>query len=207
MIRQTSCSCLDMNLMCDNRQLKLILASASPRRSELLTKAGVDFQVIPANVDEVAPLHLTPGELAQLNARNKAKQVAHHYPYSLVLGADTVVCLGETVFGKPADLNESRRFLEALSGKKHHVITGVSLICIAQKRERLFSVCTEVCFKPLTPDQITMYISQVNTLDKAGAYAIQEHGDFIVDHIEGSHSNVVGLPMEMLSRELQLWFP
>ena len=95
--------------------------------------------------------------------------------------------------------------IEALSGKMHHVITGVSLICLAQKREKLFSVCTEVSFKTLTADQITMYISQVHTLDKAGAYAIQEHGDFIIDHIDGSHSNVVGLPMEMLTRELELW--
>jgi septum formation protein len=183
----------------------LILASASPRRRELLTEAGIEFLVAPADVNEVAPPYLTPAELAQLNARNKAKHVAALYPDAVALGADTVVCLDEKVFGKPADLNEARQYLEALAGRKHHVITGVCLICSALRREKLFSACTEVYFKSLTEEQISLYLSRVNTLDKAGAYAIQEHGDLIIDCIEGSYSNVVGLPMEVVCKELELW--
>lgn len=183
----------------------LILASASPRREALLRQLGIPFRVVPAQVAEVAPKHLTPRELARFNAWRKARAVAQAHPDAVVLGADTVVCLGRTVFGKPASLAQARQFLCRLQGRTHEVITGICLMHLGQGRRKTFSVTTRVTFRPLGPRQIRDYLRRIHPLDKAGAYAIQEHGDLIVERIAGSFSNVVGLPLERLSQELVRW--
>jgi septum formation protein len=184
---------------------RLLLASASPRRSELLKQLGIRFDVIPAVADEVSPKHLSPHEVCQVNAHRKARAIARHHPEALVIGADTVVAIGTTIFGKPKDTANAHRVLRALSGKTHEVITGVALMELAAQRERLFAVSTTVVFRKLSAAQIEEYVAKVHTLDKAGAYAIQEHGEMIVEKINGSFSNVVGLPLERLEQELREW--
>lgn len=183
----------------------LILASASPRRAELLKQLDLDFQVIPSVAREVFDEQLTPLELCQLNAHRKARVVAKKYPDALVLGADTLVFLQGEILGKPADVSEACRMLGRLQGRTHQVVTGVSLTHLRALRERTFAASTEVTFRPLSADEIKVYLSKMNPLDKAGAYAIQEHGDTIVSGISGSFSNVVGLPIEMLKEEIRGW--
>ena len=183
----------------------LILASASPRRAELLRQLKLDFQVIPGNAAEMVYEHLSPWELCQLNAHRKARVVAKKHPDALVLGADTLVFLDEDILGKPANIADARRMLARLQGKTHQVVTGISLIHMREFRERIFAVSTDVTFRPLTSGQINDYLSEMNPLDKAGAYAIQEHGELIVSEISGSYSNVVGLPVEKVGEELKAW--
>lgn len=179
-----------------------ILASGSPRRSELLRDLGIAFEVIPSQAEEIQPDHLTPREICEVNAHRKALQVAERYPDHVVLGADTLVFLDRTTYGKPGSMEDAKRILSELSGRTHHVITGVCLLHLAAGRRRVFSVSTAVTFKPLSPGTIDAYFAKVNPLDKAGAYGIQSHGDLIVASIEGSFNNVVGLPTEALREEL-----
>jgi septum formation protein len=183
----------------------LILASASPRRAELLRQLKLEFKIIPSGMAEVFDEQLSPHELCQLNAHHKARAVAKKIPDALVLGADTLVFLEREIFGKPRDLADARRVLSQLQGRAHQVVTGVSLIHLRAHRERLFAASTDVTFLPLTAEQINDYFSKMNPLDKAGAYAIQEHGEMIVSEISGSYSNVVGLPVEMVADELAAW--
>ncbi len=183
----------------------LILASASPRRAKLLKLLKVDFQVVPGRVAEVAHEHLSPLEVCQLNAHRKAFAVAKKIPDALVLGADTLVFLDNEILGKPRNLAEARRMLARLQGRAHQVVTGVSLIHLRKHQERIFAASTDVLFHPLDAAQIREYVSKVHTLDKAGAYAIQEFGETIISEISGSYSNVVGLPVELLRDELQSW--
>lgn len=183
----------------------LILASASPRRAELLKLLQVDFQIVPGHAAEVAHEHLSPLEVCQLNAHRKAFAVAKKLPDALVLGADTLVFLDNKILGKPRHLTDARRMLARLQGRHHQVVTGVSLIHLRKHQERIFAVSTDVLFHPLTAAQIRDYIAQVHTLDKAGAYALQESGEKIISEISGSYSNVVGLPVERLREELAAW--
>ncbi|RME90059.1 MAG: septum formation protein Maf, partial [Verrucomicrobia bacterium] len=186
---------------------RLILASASPRRRELLRTLGIPFEVVTAPVEEHLGEQLTGRETALGNAHRKALAVARQFPDCVVLGADTVVCLGAVQFAKPADLDEAARFLQALAGRTHEVITGVCLLQLRPFRRRLFSDTSLVTFKPLNPEQIAAYHARVNPLDKAGAYAIQEEGDRIIERVEGSWSNIVGLPLERLREELAAGWP
>jgi len=181
------------------------LASASPRRAELLRLLKVDFQVVPGNVEEVAHEHLSPQEVCQLNAHRKAFAVAKKLPDALVLGADTLVFLGSEILGKPKNIAEARSMLSRLQGRTHQVVTGVSLIHLRKHQERIFAASTDVLFHPLDEAQIQEYTKKVETLDKAGAYAIQESGEVLISEISGSYSNVVGLPVEMLRAELESW--
>jgi septum formation protein len=183
----------------------LILASASPRRAELLRQVGVDFQVIESNAREVNHDQLTAREVAQVNAYRKARAVAKQCPDFLVLGADTLVSLGATLYGKPADLEKAYEMLQQLQGKTHEVVTAICLLHLRHHRQRMFADTTEVTFRPLDAVAIRRYLNRVNPLDKAGAYAIQEEGDLLVDSISGSYTNVVGLPVEHLRSELQAW--
>ena len=182
----------------------LILASASPRREELLRGLGIDFAVCPARVAEVHQEQLTARELSLLNAFRKARDVARQFPDQQVLGADTLVSLGPRLYGKPRDLGEAARMLRELAGRTHQVVTGVCLLHWRARRQRLFAEVTDVVFSPLTAGQIEAYLAAVNPLDKAGAYAIQERGSDLVAGIVGSYSNVVGLPLERLQEELRL---
>lgn len=180
----------------------LILASTSPRRSELLQQLNLEFEVIPSDAIEIHNEQLTAGELSQINAYRKARAVSKKFPDALVIGMDTLVALDTKLFGKPADLKEARLMLEELQGKTHEVVTGVCLIHLRSHRQKLFAERTHVTFRSLDSHEIQHYQSKINPLDKAGAYAIQEHGDDIVRSISGSFSNVVGLPLERLTREL-----
>ena len=183
----------------------LILASASPRRAELLKQLNPEFQVVASDAAEIFDEQLSPWELCQLNAHRKARAVAKKYPDALVLGADTLVFLDNDAMGKPSSLVEAKRMLARLQGQTHQVVTGVSLIHLRAHRERTFAASTDVTFRPLTAEQIDDYLSKTNPLDKAGAYAVQEHGALIVAEISGSFSNVVGLPVEQLKSELETW--
>jgi septum formation protein len=183
----------------------LILASASPRRSDLMREMGVPFVVMKSDAPEVAPDHLSPAETAQINAYRKARVVAKQHPDSLVLGADTVVSLGTELFAKPADMADAERMLAKLQGRTHLVITGVCLLQWRPWRQRLFAVSTSVTFRKLHLGQIRRYLEKIHPFDKAGSYAIQDEGDLIVKGFKGSYSNVVGLPVETLREELAAW--
>ncbi|HKI69143.1 MAG TPA: Maf family protein, partial [Verrucomicrobiae bacterium] len=150
---------------------------------------------------------LTAWEMAQINAYRKARFVAKRFPDALVLGADTLVYLDrETkLFGKPANREDAFRMLSELQGRTHAVITGVCLLQLREHRQSVFAEWTDVTFLPLSGEQINNYLALVDPLDKAGAYAIQEHGEKIISEISGSYSNVVGLPLELLQREMQAW--
>lgn len=187
---------------------EFILASRSPRRRELLTRAGYRFRVAPPTVSE--PAHVPPGvppaQLAESLAYFKARAVAETLPGEIVLGADTVVtCAGRT-FGKAADADQARRMLKEISGSRHTVTTGLALIVPARPgrapRRYLASDTTVIVMRDLSDEEIDDYVAGGEWRDKAGAYAIQETADAFVDHIEGSYSNVVGLPMELLDRLL-----
>jgi septum formation protein len=183
----------------------LILASASPRRAQLLREAGLGFRVVSGEALEVRPEELTARETCQLNAYRKARMVAKSFPDALVVGADTLVCLEDKVFGKPAGVAEAEAMLTELQGCTHQVVTGVCLVHLRRHRQQVFAETTQVTFRRLEPEQIRAYLKAVNPLDKAGAYAIQEKGELIIETISGSFSNVVGLPMERLQRVLSSW--
>ena len=183
----------------------VILASASPRRAELLRAVVADFQILAGHAEEFQPEQFSPVESCLLNAYRKARVIAKRFPDALVLGADTEVCLGRQVFGKPADRQDAERMLKELAGRTHQVITGVCLIHLRPHQQRVFAEVTRVTFKPLGADEIVAYLDRIHPLDKAGAYAIQEHGEMIVARTEGSFSNVVGLPVERLREELAIF--
>jgi septum formation protein len=184
---------------------RLILASASPRRAELLRKLGLKFRVVPSEAPEARHEELTARELSQLNAYRKARIVAKQIPDALVLGADTLVSYGTRLFGKPTSLDEAERMISQLQGRTHQVVTGVCLIHLRRFRQKMFAETTDVTFRPLDRKQIRHYLEMIHPLDKAGAYAIQVKGELIVERVAGSVSNVVGLPVERLKKELQGW--
>ena len=180
----------------------LILASASPRRRALLREHGYTFSVEPAEVAESAPLHFTPGEITLRNARAKAHAVARKHPEALVLGVDTEVVFEGEVFGKPADLAAALAMVRRLTGRTHEVHTGVWLCHAARRRERGFVEISRVHFRRLSDAQIRAYHARIGPLDKAGAYAAQDDGGELIERVEGSFTNVIGLPMEALAAAL-----
>ncbi len=184
---------------------RLILASASPRRAELLRELGLEFQVVPSEAPEIQPQDLTAEEVSRINAYRKARAVGKKHPDCLVLGADTLVYLGDVLLGKPSGLEEAYQMLEQLQGRTHHVVTGVCLLHWRERRQRIFAENTAVKFRPLDSVLIRRYLTKVDPLDKAGAYAIQEEADLIIENLDGSYSNVVGLPVERLRVELAAW--
>jgi septum formation protein len=177
---------------------KIILASASPRRELLLREMGLRFAVVRPDGVEEALTGATPLVLAEQNAQHKARAVAGRHPDALVIGADTIVVLAGKVFGKPRDFAEATAMLGALAGHRHEVVTGVCLVHRAHHQEITFADVTGVWMRALTPPQIADYLRKIDPLDKAGAYAAQEHGATIIERIEGSFHNVMGLPTERL---------
>src|SRR5688572_14967249 len=184
---------------------KFILASSSPRRLELLRSLGLEFEVIASKTEELHDESVDRRRLCELNAERKALEVSERFPAAVVLGADTLVTVDTKLYGKPADLEMAKRTLRELSGRTHEVITGLCLMHLASGKASIFHDVTRVTFKELTERVIESYVSNVQVLDKAGAYGIQERGEMLVEKIEGSYSNVVGLPLERLSQELTLW--
>jgi len=177
----------------------VVLASASPRRSELLARAGVRFEVVPSSVEERRLPSEAPRDLALRLAREKALDVARRFPASprrLVLGADTIVVLEDSVLGKPADEEEAAQMLRRLAGRTHRVLTAVALV----ETDRLepCSVCVEsqVVMRAACEAELRAYVATGEPLDKAGAYAAQGEGRRFVERIQGSESNVIGLPIE-----------
>ncbi|MFZ0959513.1 MAG: Maf family protein [Terriglobia bacterium] len=180
--------------------MKLILASQSPRRSELLRNAGFDFEVISGGVEEVPP---TPGELpegyAGRAARAKALPVAARSPAgSLVLGADTIVTIGGLILGKPSGPSDATRMLRLLSGQTHQVISAICLVRSPEEIVALTHETTFVTFRELNGDEIRAYVASREPFDKAGAYAIQGLASKFVTHVSGCYFNVVGLPISLL---------
>jgi len=173
----------------------LILASGSPRRSHLLTQAGLEFEVIPSTIDESRFALSAPENYVQVLAKAKAVDIARKYPASWVIGADTIVLIDQTILGKPCSKEHARAMLQQLNGRTHQVLTGYCICC--ESRQVLFSetVTTSVFFKQLNEDEIDWYIGSAEPFDKAGAYAIQGLGTFLVRAINGSYTNVVGLPV------------
>jgi septum formation protein len=185
--------------------MKIILASASPRRSHLLAEMGLEFAVVSSAAEELHNEKLSAAELCEINAKRKAEEVAGRNREAIVIGADTLVALGQRIFGKPRDLADAKEMLRQLSGTTHEVVTGICMVHAIAGRHTVFHDLTRVTFLKLTEDRIDEYVRAANVLDKAGAYGIQERGELIVERIEGSFSNVVGLPVERLAEELDAW--
>lgn len=179
----------------------LILASQSPRRRELLAREGVEFRIVVKDVEEEHDASLPPEELCARNAAAKASAVAQEYPEQIVIGADTLVFIDGRPLGKPADAAEAVRMLSTLQGRTHCVCTAVAVFMPGGER-RDFAEKSYVTFRTLSPDAIAHYMALVHVLDKAGAYAIQEHGEMIIEKIEGDYDNIVGLPVTRLLRVL-----
>ncbi len=182
---------------------RLTLASTSPRRKSLLAEAGIPYQAVaphPHELEKRDVPHLEPSELAMVNAHRKARSVFKPKGRSAVIGVDTIVVFQGEVFGKPASIPEAHRMLGRLSGQVHQVISGVAIL--APKAAPLLTCeVSSVEFLKLTKSQIQDYVARVPVLDKAGAYAAQEHADLIIAGIQGSISNVIGLPMELILSE------
>lgn len=181
--------------------MKVILASASPRRQELLHSVFDEFECMPADIEENVPDSVPGEETAEFLAVKKAAHIAKNHRDDLVIGCDTVVVFGGKVFGKPADEAEAKQMLTALSGNTHKVITGVCMFLCG--RSISFSEETEVEFFPLSEEEIDSYIATGSPMDKAGAYGIQDKGFLPAKSIKGDYFNVVGLPAARLKREAE----
>jgi septum formation protein len=185
--------------------VRLILASASPRRAELLRSAGYDFEIHAVDIDERSKPGEPPAEYVERLAKEKASRglsvvvsgFSQTIPGTVVLGADTAVVVGEAILGKPHDAEDAARMLRRLSGRSHQVMTGV---CLQTTQRSVSHVeISSVTFAPLTEDQIAWYVASAEGLDKAGGYAIQGLASRFIPRIEGSYSNVVGLPIAVVS--------
>jgi len=187
--------------------MKLILASASPRRAEVLRNAGIFFEAVPAEVDETRRPNETPEELvdrlAEAKARSAAASVANHPDAALVVGADTEVVVDGQVLGKPTSAEDARSMLRRLSGRTHGVVTGLAVIRLPDGTMRAERETTWVTFAPLSEQEIADYVASGQPFDKAGAYAIQGHAGRFVTRVEGCYFNVVGLPLARLYRILR----
>ncbi len=181
---------------------RLILASQSPRREALLRQVGLDFEVVPSDLEEELPAGMPPAEVAALLALDKARAVASERTEGLVIGADTVVVVDGRILGKPAGPEEARGMLRLLGGREHQVTTGIAVVDAASGRSRSGSVTTAVRFAPLGEEIIDRYVATGEPLDKAGAYGIQGFGALLIAGIEGDYNNVVGLPLRRLAELL-----
>ncbi len=179
------------------------MASASPRRVELLEALKIEFEVVPSNADETVEDGLSPGTLVEALARAKASAVSASRPKDLVLGADTVVAIGGQVLGKPKDCDDAARMLRMLQGRSHEVYTGICVKREADGFERVAHEVTEVRFLPMSEEEIASYVGTGEPLDKAGAYAIQGFGTLFISGITGDYFNVVGLPLRLVAEMLE----
>ena len=182
--------------------MKVILASASPRRREILEMLGLNAEIVPAEGEEHIPAELEPGEAAAAVSAGKAREVHERRPDGdIVIAADTIVVLDGEIFGKPRDRESAFNMLRSLSGRTHEVYTG--LCVIAGGRERTEYEKTEVTFRTLDDDEITAYINSGEPMDKAGAYGIQGRGALLAERIDGDFFNVMGLPVCRLGKLLK----
>ena len=182
---------------------KVILASKSPRRAEILRMIGIDFKVIPSNIKEKIDDRITKNKIAEFLSQKKAETISVKYPNDIIIGADTIVISKGEIFGKPKDEEESKQMLKMLSGNSHEVITGVTLINESKGVIKTFSEVTEVFVRKIPKNQIEYYIKNFNTLDKAGSYGIQEWFSIWIEKINGCYYNVMGLPASKFYLNLQ----
>ena len=182
--------------------MTFILASESPRRRELVSRLGIPFAIRTLPVKEFRQGDLPCHDLPVRNAELKAAAVAAQFPGSVVLGADTVIVYHDRIIGKPADAADAKRTLLELAGKTHAVVTGLALLRACDGLRILWSESTQVTFKAYSAPTVDEYMQLVNVLDKAGSYALQEHGEMLVERVDGDPDNVVGLPLGRLKREL-----
>ncbi len=173
---------------------KIILASKSPRRAEILRMIGIDFRVIPSNIKEEINVKITQDKIAEILSQKKAKRISEKYPNDTIIGADTIVISNGEIFGKPKDEKESKQMLKELSGNSHKVITGVTIVNESIGAIKTFSDTTEVFVRKIPKNQIEYYIKNFNTLDKAGSYGIQDWFSVWIKKINGCYYNVMGLP-------------
>lgn len=179
---------------------KIILASSSPRRRELLQTAGLEFEIDVKEVDESIPEGTLPAEAAKITAAKKAAAVAGTHKNDIVIGADTIVVAGGKILGKPKDEADAEAMLKMLSGIEHEVITGVCILC--GETSQSFAQISKVKFYDLTDDEIKSYVATREPMDKAGAYGIQGRGCTLVERIEGDYFNIVGLPVAEVYRRI-----
>lgn len=180
---------------------KLILASGSPRRKELLGELGYQFEVVLSPAEEVHDHEMELVELCELNGALKGRAVLEMHPDAVVLAGDTLVYIDETPLGKPKSEQEAVEMLRRLSGKEHSVCSGM---CLCEHgREVRFHEVTKVLFKELDDETIREYMRKVDVMDKAGAYAVQEHGEMIIEKLIGDYSNVVGMPQKLVDERLR----
>ena len=181
---------------------KIILASKSPRRAEILKMIKVNFIVAPSNIKEEINPKIEQNETAINISKAKAEAISHKYPNDIIIGADTIVVFNEQIFGKPKDINESKKMIKTLSGNSHKVITGVTIMHKRLGTLKTFSEITEVFVQKIPTEKIDYYINNFNTLDKAGSYGIQEWFSVWIKKINGCYYNVMGLPISKLYRYL-----
>ena len=182
--------------------MKLILASNSPRRKELLSQISKDFSVVSSSIDETKIGEKDPQKFALLASELKAKDVGERHPEAIVIGADTIVVIGGMILGKPKDDDDARKMLSDLSDKEHRVMTGITLYNGASGKTISTLETTRVRFKNLSSKDIEDYLKKVHVLDKAGSYAIQEYGEMLIENVVGDRDNVIGLPTGLLKRML-----
>ncbi len=179
----------------------ILLASASPRRRELMKVITEDFTAVSTNADETLPNDISPLKASEYLAELKADSVSEQYPEDMIIGCDTTVVCGSMILGKPSDRDECRRFMKLLSGNTHLVITGC---CIVQGKKKIsFSEITEVTFRSLSDNEIEEYINTDEPYDKAGGYGIQGKASLLIEKINGDYFNVVGLPVSRLNQEIK----
>ncbi|WP_455539397.1 Maf family protein [Terrisporobacter sp.] len=179
--------------------MEIILASKSPRRREILENTKVRFSIEESQIDEVIKLNESPKETVMRLAYEKALDVANRNKESLVIGADTIVVINNTILGKPKDDIEAYNMLKLLSGKTHYVITGFALINLSLDKKIIDYKVSQVTFKELSEQSIKDYLQTEESLDKAGAYGIQGYGGLLVENIQGDYFNIVGLPISKIS--------
>ena len=184
--------------------MKFILASSSPRRRELLLRMQTPFDIILPDVDEsIIPPDGSPETYCTALAELKANDISQHYPNNLVIGSDTIVVLDDQIMGKPDDKSQAQKMLESLSGRTHHVYTGVCLKWAERNIHHLFAEVTMVTFRELSERDINHYIESCPTYDKAGSYGIQDWSAVFVKEIKGCYDNVVGFPISRFYQELK----
>lgn len=182
---------------------QIILASASPRRKELLNKIVKEFKVVSSSVDESKISARTPIEFAKKAAEAKAMDIANKYKNSIIIGADTIVLLGKKILGKPKNKKEAVEMLKSLAGKKQYVITGIAVIDSKTLKKKIDMEITEVKMKKVSVKDIIDYVAKFKPIDKAGGYGIQELDEIFIEYIKGDYDNVVGLPVLKLGKMLK----
>lgn len=186
--------------------MNIILASASPRRKEILENANVKFKIMASSIEELTLDSESPCQMVMRLAFEKGIDIASRQKSDLVISADTIVVLDNTILGKPKDEIEARKMITSLSGRTHQVITGISLINLNNNKKIIDHVISNVKFKNLSEEDINDYIRTKESLDKAGAYGIQGYGALLVEEIQGDYFNIVGLPISRLSDLLKKHF-